>query len=75
MGAKRVEAVRDIGHAENPLSQYNLLILREKKQYTRDCVQIHTVDWNWIKDSLIMSRRLSYPIWSVDEDSQCSQTL
>lgn len=75
MGATRVEAVHDISYAAQPLSQYNLLILREKEQYTRDCLQTHTVDWNWIKDSLIMSRRLAYPTWLIDEDSQCSQSL
>ncbi|KXN86904.1 DNA repair protein rhp9 [Leucoagaricus sp. SymC.cos] len=75
MGASRVEAVRAADDAAKPLSQYDLLILRDKDSYVREFVQVHTVDWNWIKDSLIMSRQLPYPDWSTAEDSQCSQSL
>lgn len=75
MGAAKVEAVRDVSYALNPLSQYGFLIIREKDQYTSSYVQARTVDWNWVKDSLIMSRRLPYPSWPVEEDSQCSQSL
>jgi hypothetical protein len=75
MGASRVETVRDVTYSLHPLSQYDLLILRGRELYTRDFVQTDTVDWNWVKDSLIMSRRLQYPAWSVEDDSQCSQSL
>lgn len=75
MGATRVEAVRDISHASNTLSHYDLLVIREKDHYHRSYIQTHTVDWNWVKDSLIMSRLLPYPDWASEEESQCSQSL
>ncbi|EKM82613.1 hypothetical protein AGABI1DRAFT_104539 [Agaricus bisporus var. burnettii JB137-S8] len=75
MGATRVEAVRDTSFAEHPLSHYDLLVIRDREQYHSAYSQTHTVDWNWIKDSLIMSRFLPMPDWPVEEESQCSQNL
>lgn len=75
MGATRVEAVRDTSFAAHPLSEYDLLVIRDREQYHSGYLQNHTVDWNWIKDSLIMSRFLPRPDWPVEEESQCSQNL
>ncbi len=76
MGAGRVEAVADVSSASMLLPQYDLVIIREKEQYIDRYPQDCTADWNWVKDSLIMSRMLPFPFWAVvEDDAQCSQSL
>lgn len=63
MGARRVEAVNDLKYASSLPSKFDLVVIREASQYSPELNGVDTVLWQWVKDSLVASRRLPLPNW------------
>lgn len=63
MGAERVEAVTDLKHASIPADNFDLVVIKEAQHCTSSLPKEKTVHWQWVKESLIASRRLPLPNW------------
>lgn len=65
MGAQVVEAVSQPKYASRPISDYDLVVIKDTHLYHTDLDKEKTVHWTWVKDSLIASRRLARPVWGL----------
>lgn len=71
MGADIVEAVTESRLASRKVTDYDYIVIREATQYSAEFSGCTTVHWAWVKESLIASRCLPFPVWSsVAEYSQ-----
>ncbi|KAG6814480.1 hypothetical protein H0H92_000005 [Tricholoma furcatifolium] len=67
MGADRVEAVNDIAYASTPLEDFDLVIVKQDKDYDPELMLAEkTVHWNWVKECLVASRLLPQPQWACE---------
>lgn len=69
MGAQRVEAVSDLRYASAKPRTFDLVVIKEVP-FCDDFDPKNTVPWQWVKDSLIASRRIPIPPWEVAEEDE-----
>jgi hypothetical protein len=70
MGADRVEAVTELRYADNNLSDYDYVVIREASHYQPAFAECDTVHWGWVKDCLIASRYLPLPDWPAESSQE-----
>jgi hypothetical protein len=70
MGADRVEAVTELKYADNNLSGYDYIVIREATHYQPEFAECLTVHWGWVKDCLIASRYLPLPDWPSESSQE-----
>ena len=70
MGADRVEAVTELKYADNNLSGYDYIVIREAIHYQPEFAECLTVHWGWVKDCLIASRYLPLPDWPSESSQE-----
>ncbi|KAF9464783.1 hypothetical protein BDZ94DRAFT_1320898 [Collybia nuda] len=73
MGARRVEAVNDLRYASAKPTSFDLVVIKEFP-FCNDFDSNNTVHWQWVKDSLIASRRIPIPTWEVVEEEEFMQS-
>jgi len=70
MGAKTVECIKTPAYASLDLAQYDYILIKDQRQYLHDFTATTTVDWAWVKESLISSRLASFPDWAVEQSQE-----
>jgi hypothetical protein len=65
MGARRVEAVSELRYASAPISEFDLIVIKEAHHYDPALDNGCTVPWLWVKDCLVASRHLPLPVWGM----------
>lgn len=65
MGARRVEAVSELRYASAPISEFDLIVIKEANHYDPALDNGCTVHWTWVKDCLVASRQLPLPVWGL----------
>jgi hypothetical protein len=65
MGARRVEAVSELRYASAPISEFDLIVIKEAHHYDPALDNGCTVHWSWVKECLIASRQLPLPVWGL----------
>lgn len=69
MGAEVVEAVTDVRYASARPKTFDLVVIKEIP-FCNDFDPKNTVPWQWVKDSLIASRRVPMPDWGVPDEEE-----